>query len=357
MTRTLFFFTALFGMLFAMTAILIRVELAYPGISPLYFTPTDGANFEATTVFHGIFGYLFAILLGTTMSAAARRKGAILAGIWMWIGILITIVTVVAVIAGEFALTIDQGGGVGWVLYPPLATTQNPFDGLLAELWPEAPVQDATRLLFVPAASLLVIGASMMVATIPKLGWLSALATVLVILVAVLAMPQVVYGAPMLYVPFYAIAILPLLAAAAVRLSDDAPPSWLMLLTLGLIATLVGLIANSTIPLFSIGDTSAEIAVLYIFPLGWCAFALPALILYTRDTALAPWGLGAVFGALTLTMGQWIYAWVQLGLAGQPIRYVDFPDTFAATNLTVTTSVLAFAVTMLGCVIAARRAR
>ncbi len=363
MTRTLFFLTALTATLGAMTAILMRIELAYPGVSPLFQT-TDGAPdgnmFSAVTTFHVTVSYLCVTLLGTTMASAARPKGAPLSALFIGLGCLFSFV-----ILSILALTLipapsgDQSG-VGWVLYPPLSTQpQSMFDTLLDmlpfEFWLDPIVTDITKVFMLPSCAMVLLGAYAMVATVPSFRWLSVIGVILLVPITILVGAIIFDNSTPFVAPTYLIAVFPLLAFASIRLIDAAP-SWLMILTAGLIITSVGQIIFLIIATQGFIDgTIAEPAATYVFPLGMAFFALPALILYDRNTDLPAWATAATVGAIAIPMTLWVSFLVKLGLDGMPARYVDYPNAFAADNLAVSANVIFFAAIYLTVITAIHR--
>ena len=77
MIRALFLLTSLAAMLMAITAVLIRIELAYPGISPLFTFAKDasaGIEFSTVSTAHALFAYL--AVVGGRHCGAKRAPGA-----------------------------------------------------------------------------------------------------------------------------------------------------------------------------------------------------------------------------------------------------------------------------------------
>lgn len=372
MTRTLFFLTALAAMLMTVTGVLIRIELAYPGVSPLFMAPDgfpDTPRFDAVFTAHALFSYLCVIMLGTTMCSAARDKaaplGGFLVGLGCALGVGVTVLMALAYLpplptAGS---TDALGTGVGWVLYPPLSTNAGTslLDSLIALLAGDAapdPMLIASYLPQVPilpAMGMLYVGAYAMLSTQPGLRWVGMAGFALTLIVTLLVIPVLMdTGLPFGSIAYISLT-LPFVACAAVRLSDDGP-AWLMMLTFGAIITLIVQVVIITLP--QSPATSGMVvtaAMAYIFPLGLGWFALPAVIMFAvpqrySDAATLS---AALFIAVALCL--WLGQMVLLGLAGQPARYLDYPDAYAVRNLAASVAVGLFIVGYLGVITVLRR--
>jgi len=364
MTRPLFFLTALAGMLMAMTAVLIRMELAYPDVSPLFMTETghaDSQRFIATSTLHRIFGYLAVILLGTTMCAEAHLKGVRPAILPMVIGAGLSGLLVVALVLANLPHTPEDSTGVGWVLYPPLSAdpvSYSPYFTTVLDWVGLDPLHlpNLASYLLLPAAVMLLLGCYAMTATLPKCGWIlfAGLALSVATVAVILTAPQTRGG----YFPLGAFHVLtfPLLIPLTIHLIDRATP-WVMLLTLGLVATSIAQVTVfSIVPSAGRGGTTADIVPLYVFPLGISWFALPALFLFARTPRWPDWCAPVAAFALTGSLAVWLFPLLRLGQEGQPTLYLDYPDTFAGLNLKTSAAVLIFVAVFLTTLTLARRA-
>ncbi len=376
MTRTLFLLTCLAAMVMAMTAVLIRIELAEPGVSAL-FSGLDGApdsaKFDRAVTAHTLFAYLAATLLGTTLCAAARKHGAPLAFLPMWLGVILSATLFIVITAAHIPASLmapeaapsvaagadaGTGTGTGWVLYPPLSTAPaSLLDlGLTALDVEPLMITMLVHYLLLPAGAMLLLGLYAMTATLHGYRGMMAfgLFATLCVTAVILATPD--FGTGQLPMASFNIAALPLLAVLSIHLIDQPTP-WVMLMALGLLATLAGQIAIISLNApFSFQNSMAQIVPLYIFPLGIGWFALPAVILYDRRSRLPDWAAPAVALALTSTLLLWLSPLMFLGRRGQPARYPDYPEAFAASNFGASLAVGLFILTYLGVVILARRA-
>lgn len=374
MTRTLFFLTALAAMLMAVTAVLIRIELAYPEVSALFTDADgfpDGSRFAKTATVHTMIGYLCVILLGTTMCAAARNRAAPLGRLFVSVGSVLAFgVAALMVLAelpplgGSEATTQNVGSGVGWVLYPPLSTSvptsllEN-IGAMVGDIGLVDPLFFAVRLpqlLILPALGMLYLGAYAMLSTLPSLRWSGIFGCVLVVVVTILVIPQLMETD----LPFGTVGLvaltLPLVAIASVRLIDDGL-GWVLLLTLGALLTLAVQIIVLLLPQSAATNgTMLTPAMAYIFPLGLAWFALPALIIYRSKSDLSEWVVIAITACITVTLALWLAPMMQLGFLGQPQRYVDYPVAYAPLNLVVSVAVGLFALVYLVVITALRRA-
>lgn len=377
MTRSLFFLFSLVAMIATLSALAIRLELAAPGVSALFQDDSgapNGAGFGVVAMGHALFGYLAVMLLGTTMIAAAREKGARLAGLFMWTGLLICAVTALVILSNVVPLRWfadlspnTVGGDPGWTLYPPLVDApQQTVLGYLANLIrPETSFfspdllvyTDLSRYALLPAGVLLFLGAFTMLSTERGMSWLSLVGAVSVVIVATLTTPLLLESE----MPFIAVGwLLPaliLLACGAIRVLDGGG-AWLFVMTLGTLIMTLAYVAVLVHPrtLMAAG-TTADIAVLYVFPLGLAWFALPALILYRFGTSLEDTALWAVCAGLTLGLIVWLGPIFHAGHIGQPNRYVDYPDAFAVANMTASIGAFIFTALMLSAIVFLRRNR
>jgi hypothetical protein len=361
MTRTLFFFTCLTVILVAATAVLLRVDLAYAGVSPLFSASEgkpDGHFFNNVARAHRMFCYLAVMLLGTTMISAARTKGAPLAGLFVAIGVILSLATAVLLILAQVPMTQPVEFGVGWTLYPPLsiAGPQTALNHLLSFLDVD-PVfnRDITRIFILPATGLLYLGAYTMLSTEPGFHLLSVFGAILILLVITLSAPFILGT----YLPFATIGFvtvaLSLIACGAIRLVDGGP-AWLLVMTLGMLVTTIAQIAALFITenLYLEGTNTAT-ALLYIFPLGLAWFALPAVLMFASNR-LPTWAPWVATGATIAGLSLWLAPMTRLGFAGQPAQYVDYADAFGADNLFLSTGAILFIVIYLFVIVLVRRA-
>jgi len=365
MTRTLFFLTALVGMLFALTAVFVRYELAYPGVSPLFQTTAgtpDGQMFNTVSIMHKFTGFFAVMLLGTTMISAARDKDAPFGRFFLTLAGVICAVTAAGLLLAVFPLN-DRAEirSTGWVLYPPLTAYQNPTyltQLLKAGTLPSALPLYAASLLLALATSLLYLGAYVMLSVQNSFrlsGLVGFFAVLLVSLPYFTVMGGTDINTPIVYFPMLA---LPFVGMASIRLVDAAPP-WLLLLTLG---TLTALVTTAGVVIAfnqdaALNGTMAEAALHYMFPLGLAWYAMPALILFRQNSTMPPLSVLGLFGGLTVGLAAWITPLVMLGRRGQLTLYVDYPDPFAGANLHATTAAFVFVPLYLAVIIIARRSR
>ena len=147
------------------------------------------------------------------------------------------------------------------------------------------------------------------------------------------------------------------LACSAIRILDGGP-SWLLVLGIGTLVTTLAYITVLVHPnSATAAGTIAEVATLYVFPLGLIWFALPALMLFRDGSRLTDWHIWAITGALTLGLILWLAPLFYAGQMGQPFRYVDYPDAFSIANLVSSMAVIAFTALMLGIIVILRRTR
>ena len=100
-----------------------------------------------------------------------------------------------------------------------------------------------------------------------------------------------------------------------------------------------------------------DAAALYTFPLGIAFFALPALILFDRDTDLSTLGLTATISAITIPLILWVAQMASMGLNGLELSTtVDAQPEFAAENLMTTANVIIFILFYFATITAIRRA-
>lgn len=366
MTRTLFFFTALVGMLMAVSAILIRVELAYPGLSGLFNgldDAQDGRHFAAVAQSHTVFGYLAVTLLGATMAAAARTRQATLGTPTMVVGLCIAGVLALVLLLGEIPADLLTGSdtapadilGSGWTFYGPnqsildLALGWVGIDPLL--------LPGLTRVLTIPALFILLLGAYALLSTEPGLRLVGIGGGLIALIVVCTSAAAVMNVNVMMGNALYLLAILPFVIGASVRLVDESP-SWLLMLMIGVLVMAAAHIGLTLLPNPSRFDGTQAAAVLgYLFPLGIGWYGLPALMLYTHPTRLPDLAIWVLSGIITLGLAIWTVPMFSVGANGQPLAYVDFPDTFAARNLAASTGVVLFTMIYLGVIVIIRRGR
>lgn len=366
MPRILFFFTALAAMIATLTAVLIRAELAQPGITPLFTTQMgepDGAAFTKTSALHGLMAYLTITLLGTTMAAQARTRGALFATPTLIIGLVFSLSMVTMLALSLLGPDPAKVATAGWSVYLPVSMA-DAVHSWAASLGPSlvdrllGGEQAAfASLLLLPAAGVLLMACYVMLGGEPGLRWIGAVGAPLIIGCSVLVdqMPRETPLIIMLSV--YVLAVLPFLAAACVRMTDG-PPAWLIVMTLGLMIAVSGtLIAVAVLPTFGFGRTMTDVAILYVFPLGLAFFALPALILYPGPTRMPMVLIWLTAPVIAGAMALWIMPLILLGLKGQPMFYADFPQAFARENFAASVWVGLFVVLYLGVLTALRRSR
>lgn len=349
MTRLLFLWTAIAGSLFALTALLIRAELATPGISPLFSTADgapDGAKFYATSIAHSMLAHLTVILLGTTMISAARDKGAPNVGIFVPLGAaLATVLSLLLAISAIPTSAFDGGTGAGWVLYPPLSTSASLLDRMLMSVGID-PILLVymPRILILLATTMLYIGAFAMVATLPRLRWVGLLGAGLSLLAVALQAPTILTTSLRDLSAGLAITTLPFAVLTAGALFFARPP-WLILLSGGAFLSVAGTFLPRLTPdnVF-LSDTVAAAALLYLVPTGLAWAALPALVMFWRGTSHGPWRAAVTTVLLWIGLAVWIVPLLMLGRVGMPILYPDYPNAFAELNLWTSRAVLTFAV-------------
>lgn len=365
MTRALFSLTCIATALVALTTIVIRWELARSGVT--FFLTSDGQPnghlFNEAVRAHTLLCHLAVLLLGTTMSAAAAEKGAPLARIFAWLGVILAnVLTLTAVLAvlppfGGSNATPDTGVGVGWTLYPPLATY--PFS-LLQQLVPQLDpflMGYFTSLSALPANAMLYLGAYAMAATLPQMRWLSYAGLVTVIAALVLTTRTM----RTVDVPYegawIAALVVPFLAAAIYQLRNQRA-SWLTVLTFGmLIATLTPAYLVNSVYMPVLRGTTSMAALQYMFPMGLAWFALPALMLYRTPTRLPVCAIRTLLVAVTSGLAIWLLPLFQTGRLGQAARYVDYPPLLEPANMIVSIGVTLFAVLYLATLIILHRAK
>ncbi|WP_375281671.1 hypothetical protein [Pseudooctadecabacter sp.] len=364
MPRILFFFTALAAMVATLTAVLVRAELAQPGLSPLLTTPMGDANgtaFVKTSALHGLTAYLTITLLGTTMAAKARARGALFATPTLIIGLVFSLSMVAMLVMSLLGPDTGEVAAAGWTLYLP-DSLRDPAQSVAASFGPSlvdrllGGEQAAfASLMLLPAAGVLLMACYVMLGGEPGLRWIGATGAPLIIGCSVLIY-QMPRETPLIFMlSVYVLAVLPFLAAASVRITDE-PPAWLIVMTLGMMAALGGiLVAVTALPSFGFERTMTDVAILYIFPLGLGFFALPALILYPGPTRLPMTVIWLTAPVIAGAMALWIVPLIFLGLSGQPVFYADYPEAFARENVLASLWVGLFVVLYLGMITVLRR--
>ena len=361
MTRPLFFLTALAAMLMAMTAILIRWELAYPGVSALFANADGTPNaqlFNRTSGFHSAISYLTAMLLGTTLCAEARRKGSGLAIVPLLLGLLLSVLVIAGLVLTFFPTEPTVGTGTGWVLYPPLSTeTSNLLHKVLGALGIDPfSVVGVSHYLLLPAGVMLLLGCYAMVGTLDGNRLALLMGLMLAAITTAVIVAEARLGTGRLPLGSFHTMTFPLILLLAIHLIDRATP-WVMMLMIGLIATSLGHFAYiTTIRPLGFNDGMETIVPLYTFPLGIGWFALPAHVLFVREPRLPDWAAPAMAAALTVSLSLWLLPLVGLGRMGQPRLYVDYPQAFAPQNLVLSAAVFIFAALYLTLIVIARRA-
>lgn len=367
MTRTLFLLTALTAMLAATTAVLLRAEMAYPGVSAL-FESTDGfpdiARFETVVVVHGLVSFLAATLVGAYMASVAQARGARLGGFCLWAGVLaalaVLVIMVVVLSPALLAGLAADTQGADWGLFPPVSADgpRSVFGTLLAA--PDADFNsfsnNLNRYLLLPAAFSVFLGAYALVSTEPGFGVLSVVGAPLVILLTVMNVSLISAPDPFSMSMLFFLLSLPLLTCASIRLIDTATAG-LIVLTVGMIASITGywlmvLVSQAAF----LSNSLIEPIAAYVFPLGFVWFALPATMIYARTSQIAGWAPWAISVALCLGLALWLTPLFQLIQEGQAPHYIDYPEIYATTNLQATAAVALFAVIYLACIVMIRRA-
>ena len=367
MTRTLFFLTALAGMLAALSAIMIRIELTYPGVSPLFQNADgfpDGQHFNTVATAHAVFTHLCVTLLGTTLCAAARGRKAMLASVFTGLGIaaslMITSLIVLAEIPTSAVTTTVENIGAGWALPMSLAPNRPASALELLMQWTQFnPILavDFTRFLVLPAIGTLMLGLNAMLSTVAGFRWVGVLGAVITLGTLIVMAPRFLNFDLPLGATGFVILFLPFIACASIRLIDEATP-WLLMVCVGAIVVMVAQFLVLLVPnLNNLTETLAAAAMFYVFPLGLAWYALPAVLVFTHPTQLTTGAIFGCIGTITLGLCLWIVPMVTVGVMGQPARYVDYPDPFATLNLNITTGAFLFTLIYLGVIILIRRNR
>jgi len=365
MTRTLFFLTALAAILAATTAILIRIEHTNLSVSFL-FQLADGSadnnRFFKTSVFQTLISQLSVILLGTTMASAARTKGSPGARFVTGIGCAFAAYTFIVIVLAFTPVPAANEVDSGWVIYQPLSTsTSSPISQSVLGLLPDHLRLDPfahhqTKLFFLSAAAMLFLGAYAMLATLPSFRSLQTLGIILTAIVTLPVAQLIPMEPPAIYGGFYLALVVPLLICASIRLIDAAP-SWLLILTIGVIITSAAQIILLILAVNNSTGTVFDAAALYTFPLGIAFFALPALILFDRDTDLSTLGVTATLAAITIPLTLWVTQMASMDLNGLELATtVDSQPEFAAENLMTTTNIVIFILLYFATITAIRRA-
>jgi len=129
-------------------------------------------------------------------------------------------------------------------------------------------------------------------------------------------------------------------------------------MTIGLLLTIAAQIGLMVALLpHDIEGTSAQRVSDYIFPFGISWFALPAVMLFSHQTRLSALALWVSMGVISIGIALWAVPLLRAGIAGQAMRYVDYPSAFAADNLAATAGVLIFVFLFLGVLLAIKRNR
>ena len=362
MTRSLFFFTALAAMLMTMSAVLIRVELAYPGVSALFSDAggaPDGPRFLVTSVFHNLMAYFAAMLLGTTMISAARDKGALGSTLMLGVGVLLCVALASALVLSALILNGLAPDPRGWLATSPWFIDQR-FDPTVFQLCCIRPkgASSLVPMLVFPATAMLYLGAYAMVSTLRgfrPIGLFGIIATLAMLTLTGAEMTQR-FGATDMPV-MVVFALLPLLACAAVHLIDHATP-WVMALFVVILVPVFAVVLVEALYEFSIRETTlVGVARDYIFPLGFAWLALPMLMIYRFGTSLTAAHIVIGSAVIVLSLGLWIDPMIRVGLKGMPPAYVYYTDNYAPENLSITIGVGLFMLIYLAILIILRRTR
>ncbi|MBU2993625.1 hypothetical protein Q4555_12695 [Octadecabacter sp. 1_MG-2023] len=363
MTRILFSLSCLAALGVALTAFVIRWELASPGAS-LFLThdaQPDGYQYLAFVQVHRLTCFLAVMLVGTALSSASRDKGALLSALFMWLGLVLSVsLTVLVILLTLPPIGLETaespGAGVGWILYPPLYTPTS----LLLQMFPGLDpflLGHVGQMIALPANAMLYLGVYAMASTLPKFRFMSVVGLVTVIAALLLTTRSM----HMITVPYawlwIAALVVPFLVCAALSLMAERRP-WLIIMTFGVVFITVtpAALAQTTDGL-ALNGTMAIIAIQYLFPMGLAWFALPALLLFTRDAPLQRWKVWAIPTTIVTSLCIWVIPLFHLGRIGMPAHYVDYPSAFAPLNLEVSIGVAVFAMIYLTVIAALLRRR
>jgi len=379
MTRTLFFFTALAAMLFAVTAIVIRVELAHPDISSLFAVihedgtiEGDRFKFKLVLKLHALFGYLAAMLLGTTMLSAARQKKALGVTPMLILGALACGALVGSLLIMSINVSPALEARPGWVLYPPLSAQgtgafppgtnflpADVFSFVTVFTSPLAPFsQNAMNGLIAVSAALLFSGAYAMLSTIKGFRAMALLGQLIALGTSLLFVGTMDGGQLHLMVMLFALPVLPLIGCAAIRLIDPNPPAWLIVLTLGALILLVAeyVVFLNGIYVFATRGAASSV-VPYVFPLGLAWFALPALLLFTHDTRLPGWMVWAIPPILCVPFLMWVIPFFGVRSEGISEGSLAYPAEFGGDQIIMTSGTIIFIASYLAVITIVRRHR
>jgi len=370
MTRTLFTFTCFVAVLSALAALLIRLELARTGVSSLFQTQSGDVDlnaFRTVSAAHVLFGYLAVALMGTTMIAAARERGGLWAGLFMWIGILtgVAMTVILALILMPLPDAFPAWAQYGRTLWdeiaPVVGATPAPESaGRVAGMRHEIVFSTQAAVAMIPAAALVLIGAYSMLSTETGLRWAMILGVIVTIATSVLAV-QILTASDLPNAQvIYILPCLPFLAIASLRLTDEVLV-WLVVMTLGMIALIAAQIAAAIWNVTLVPDSMARAASQYVLPLGLIWFALPAFILFRSggryDTVLGRAMIWLMAPLVTIGVALWAVPIFRTGLAGQPARFADYPEDFASLNLAATVGLGVFILLYLTLLIWVQRTR
>lgn len=351
MTRTLFIVFCISLVLFTGTAFLIRAELAYAGVSPLFQNAQgqpDAQYFNSVVTLHRIMGYLSVILLGTIMANAARIGGAPLARIVMALGLLTSLAIGGVVMMASIQITSPSDHSVGWKLYPTLSTGPSSLlDHAVLSLGGNNLffLIQMVKLLPLLAAASLYWGAYLMLSTLPKMRETAYIGFALTVITCLFVAQELLdTGVISMATPFLVLSI-PLLVLCAIQMYFTRKP-WLGMLAFGALVTSIGqwLLMGLRDVGYLVG-TSVEVASQYTFPLGLAWFALPAVILFHTPTRLPRFAELFLAGTIVAAFWKWAGPLVTLGIQGLPTGYFDYPDAFADKQWDVTAYGLIFAAT------------
>lgn len=372
MTRATLCTTAVVGILMILSATAMRFELGAPGISSMFerFAGSNaGQVFQSLVVVHGLSATVFQLLVAAFACFVARDLGNETSWVFAWLSVAAAVCAALLLGLALFLSAQQQFGAsenIGWTLYPPLSTetTSERLGGLLGylEAWGSTTGFATISLADLPIvkdgpAAMILFAACALVGTRPgyRLG-----ATFCQVFVLVQLVFALVDTTRLVANPIYLIGTMPLLVILMIQLTDDDTPSAPYLsagvvLSLGVLLV-TGFGSQATSQALD-NDTQLPVAVAHGLQGGMVVFVLFAALnqwLRPRISYTALWAHGL---AIATIMGLNAFSHIQLAKQGMPRRYIDYPDTFAALNLGISTAYVLLGVLVLGGLIAMRRRR
>lgn len=323
------------GLLTLVTALVIRAELAWPGLA--LFTP-EGDGYRSVVLLHGSAGYAFVAAV-IALAGFVAAPGWPIARLLGWLGLLALLpLLVLAVFAGAGLAGLQPPLAVGAGLTP--TAPPGPAQRIAAAMaGPDAPGPAMARdPLYLPFAALAGLQLAALALTSARTGRhrTGLVCSALVLLCAAGIAVQLAVPYPTLVLPLVMIGCLALLAPLAIELSDSDGPSAPYLVTgtvLGLVLCIALAIIQSGWPRpWGPGGTMGEVASLHILTL-MTPFLLAACLHARRAVPLA--GGQLWIGALAVAAAT-AYAYqpyILLGRLGMPRLLADAPGPFAPLNL------------------------